>query len=48
MTLYQQNLLEEAVDMWSRGFHIPLDLYSKMAQEGYDVPALENTHLNYD
>lgn len=44
MTTYQQNLLEEAIDMWGRGFDIPLDLYSKLAAEGLDVPALEAMH----
>lgn len=44
MTYYQDNLFEEALDMWSRGFDIPLDLASKMASEGMDIVALEIKH----
>jgi hypothetical protein len=44
MTLYQEHLLDEAIDMWERGYQIPLDLYSRLAQEGFDVPALEIKH----
>lgn len=45
MTLYQTNLLEQAVDMWTRGFRISLNLYSKMLQEGLDVMGLEAKYL---
>lgn len=46
MTYHQQTLLEDAKDMWSRGFRIPLDLYAALAAEGFDVPALEAKHFN--
>lgn len=44
MTFYQAALLEEAIDMWSRGFRIPTDLFAKMAAEGMDVQTLEENH----
>lgn len=44
MTPYQYKLLREAVQEWRRGFPIPLDLYARMAQEGFDVPALEQRY----
>jgi hypothetical protein len=45
MTMYQQNLLDEAVDMWERGYRIPLYLWSAMAAEGLDVLTLEDKHF---
>lgn len=45
MTLYQSDLLREAKDMWLRGHPIPLDLYSRLLQEGFDVVALEDRYL---
>ena len=45
MTSYQQALLDEAIDMWSRGFRIPTDLYAKLAAEGLDVPRLEDAYF---
>lgn len=44
MTSYMQRLLDEAKDMWERGYNIPVDLYSRMASAGFDVPALEETY----
>ena len=44
MTLYQLSLMDEAKDMWSRGFDIPTDLFAKLAAEGFDVLALEAKH----
>lgn len=44
MTYAQQRLLDEAKDMWERGFRIPVTLYAQMAQEGMDVQTLEETH----
>lgn len=44
MTMYQQHLLDDAKDMWRRGFDIPVDLYSRLAAEGFDVPALEERY----
>jgi len=41
LTNYQQALLEQAQDMWSRGLPITLHLFSLMAQEGLDVEQLE-------
>lgn len=48
MTLYQSILIDQAMDMWRRGYQITLDLYSKMLQEGLDVVGLEAKHLNKD
>lgn len=48
MTAHQQRLLDEAKDMWERGFHIPTDLYARMAQQGLDVQTLEETYLKED
>lgn len=48
MTLYGQNLLSEAIDMWTRGYLIPLDMFAKLAQEGFDVPALEAQYYQPD
>lgn len=45
MTATQQRLLDEAIDMWERGFRIPIDLFSRMTQEGLDVLALEEIHF---
>jgi len=47
MTLYTEVLLEEAIGSWEMGFPIDLHLYSLMASEGMDVPALEAKHLTY-
>ena len=44
MTFYQQQLLDEATDMWQRGHRISTDLYARMAQEGMDVQTLEETY----
>ena len=45
MTIYQQNLLEQATDMWQRGKRIPITLYSQLAAEGMDVPKLEEQYF---
>jgi hypothetical protein len=45
MTYYQEQLVQEAIDMWERGHRIPMDLYANLAQEGMDVPALEIKHF---
>lgn len=44
MNATQERLLSDARDMWERGHRIPLDLYSRMAQEGMDVQTLEDTY----
>lgn len=41
MTMYQENLLETAKGYWEEGKDIPLYLASHLAQEGFDLPALE-------
>lgn len=46
MTLYQSILIDEAMDMWRRGFQIPIDLFAKMLHAGLDVDGLEAKHLN--
>lgn len=45
MTALQQRLLDEAKDMWERGFRIPTTLYASMAQTGLDVIALEEMYF---
>lgn len=45
MTYYEEQLLQEAVDMWERGHRIPLDLFSKLAGQGMDVETLEAKHF---
>ena len=44
MTYLQERLLNEAKDMWERGFRIPTWLYANMAGEGMDVQTLEETY----
>ena len=46
MTLTQEYLLNEAKDMWDRGFPVPYDLAVKMMGEGLDVSRLEAKHLD--
>lgn len=48
MTQYQTNLLREARDFWENGHPIPLDLYARLAGEGFDVPALEAKYQTYE
>jgi hypothetical protein len=43
-----ESSLGRALAMWDRGHHIPLDLYAELVQQGFDVPALEARHFNYD
>ena len=44
MTYLQERLLDEATDMWRRGFRISTHLYAVMAGEGLDVIALEELY----
>lgn len=44
MTYLQERLLDEAKDMWERGFRIPTTLYASMAQEGLNVILLEEIY----
>lgn len=46
MTRAQEYLLNEAQDMWSRGFAVPYDLAVQMMGEGLDVSRLEAIHLD--
>lgn len=34
-----------AIDLWSKGKHIPMTLYSELVENGYDVPRLEARHF---
>lgn len=45
MTAYGAKLLAEAKDYWSLGMQLPLDLFSKLAGEGMDVPRLEQQYI---
>lgn len=44
MTALQERLLDEAKDMWERGYRIPTTLYASMAETGLDVIKLEETY----
>lgn len=44
MTYLQERLLDEAMNLWSRGFRIPTTLYANMAGEGMDVIQLEEIY----
>ena len=46
LTMTQEHLLNEAQDMWSRGFAVPYDLAVQMMGEGLDVSRLEAIHLD--
>lgn len=46
MTVHQERLLARALDYWTQGRRIPLDLFSLLVQEGMDVEALEAKHMN--
>lgn len=48
MTALQERLLAEAKDYWAHGRHLPLDLFARLAQEGFDVETLEHKHLKED
>lgn len=48
MTALQERLLEQAHEYWSHGRHLPLDLFARLAQEGFDVEALELKHIKED
>lgn len=36
-----ESALGQAMSIWQRGNHIPLDMYHKLLEEGFDVPRLE-------
>lgn len=40
-TLVEASLIRQAHEYWDIGEYVPLDLFSAMAAEGMDVPALE-------
>lgn len=42
--MYQESLLDQAHEYWSRGESIPLDLFAQLASEGLDVEGLEAKH----
>ena len=44
MTALQLRLLEEAHGYWEQGRQIPLDLFARLAQQGFDVETLESKH----
>ena len=46
MTRAQEVLLDEAKDMWERGYPVPYDVAVNMMTEGLDVGALEAKHLD--
>jgi len=41
MTLYGANLLDEAIETWRQGRQVDVVMFSKLVQQGYDVPTLE-------
>lgn len=45
MSIYHDNLLEQAQAIWASGRQLSLDLFAKLAAEGFDVPALEELYL---
>lgn len=45
-TKVTSSLLRQAHEHWSIGEPVPLDLFSQMASEGLDVPALEARYLH--
>ena len=45
MTVRGEALIEEAMQYWNHGEPIPLDLFAKLAAVGYDVPRLEELHM---
>lgn len=42
-----RSAIGRAIAMWESGHHIPLDLYTKLIEDGYDVPRLEARHFVY-
>ena len=41
MNRIQHSLLDEAKDMWERGYPVPVDMAMQMKAEGLDVDRLE-------
>lgn len=37
--------LDAAILTWKRGYPIPVDLWAKLTNQGYDVAALERRHF---
>ncbi|MER8422501.1 hypothetical protein [Mesorhizobium sp. M1403] len=37
--------LNAAILTWKRGFPIPVDLWAKLTDQGFDVASLERRHL---
>lgn len=37
----------KAIDLWSKGKHIPMTLYTELLENGYDVPRLEARYFIY-
>ena len=46
MNRIQHELVAEAMDMWERGFPVPIDLAMQMTAEGLDVDRLEAKYLD--
>ena len=46
MTRAQEVLLDEAKDMWERGYPVPYDIAVNMMAEGLDVGRLEAKYLD--
>lgn len=44
MSLYQENLIESAIAVWSTGRDISCDLAAQLLDEGLDVSTLEEKH----
>lgn len=42
-----QSAIGKAIDLWSKGKHIPLTLYTELLENGYDVPRLEARYFIY-
>lgn len=42
-----ESALGRALRFWSRGQHIPMDLFSELVELGFDVPTLEAKHFRY-
>ena len=46
MTRAQEVLLDEAKDLWERGYPVPYDVAVHMLAEGLDVQRLEAKYLD--
>lgn len=40
--------LGQAIATWQGGQPIPMTLFAELAEQGYDVPALEARHFNWN